>query len=80
MFQRPTNMLVLFTRAETKYKHIGEEYSNRVFYPWYLLTFLLLVSSMAAFFLSTEQAELRFKFGLACIFFLLLQFGVVSVF
>ncbi len=80
LFGRNTVLLVVHSPFPTKDKVVGEEYPNRVFYPWYFLTAFLLFCSFAAYFLSDQQAELRFKFGLACIFFFLLYLGIQFIF
>jgi hypothetical protein len=80
LLKRNTEMLLIFSPFPTPDKVIGKVYPNRIFYAWYVLTLLLLSCSLAAFFVPDEHAELRFKFGLACLFFFLFDMGIQFVF
>ncbi|MFK7924374.1 MAG: J domain-containing protein [Bacteroidia bacterium] len=80
LMHRETEFMLIYTAHERKQKKMGQLYSNRIYYPYYVINFILLISAFAGFFLPHSFAELRFKFGLACIFFTILSIVVNLVF
>lgn len=80
LMHRETEFMLIYTADERKMKKMGQLYSNRIYYPYYVINFILMASAFAGFFLPDSFAELRFKFGLACIFFTILSIAVNLVF
>ncbi|MEM6345264.1 MAG: DnaJ domain-containing protein [Bacteroidota bacterium] len=80
LMHRETEFMLIYTAHERKEKRMGQLFTNRIFYPFYVINFILLASAFAGFFLPDNFAELRFKFGLACIFFTVLSIAVNLVF
>ena len=80
LMSRETEFMLIYTATERQEKQMGQQFFNRLFYPFYVINLLLLLSAFAGFFLPDNRAELRFKFGLACIFFSLLSLAINLVF
>ncbi len=80
LMHRETEFMLIYTAHERKEKRMGQMYTNRIFYPFYVINLILLASAIAGFFLPDNFAELRFKFGLACIFFAVLSVAINLVF